>query len=191
MIHFEPDNEKQNGIFHYITNKYSTTFPSILTVYADPYSEYCELYTSIREDSHTRFLTPLGGYPDLFVHINKFKIRITHFAIRYTNGYYYTKSWDLYDYTEGKNVLIGSTTIEECGTGKNCNSDFIKIVPTTNQPIVNSLYFNAGNRSDGRNIGEYKSIEVYGYLFFESLNTCLKDYMHLRNLLISGIINSF
>ena len=164
MRYFQPNTEKQNGIFNYLSKSNSHNLSYYVTIFAHPRLEDCELYTAIHEDSYDRFRSNDDEDSDIFIHINYYKIKITHFAIHYIKQYFYTTSWSVYDQTHAKNNLIGTTDITECGTNSNCNSEFIKIVPTTDQPIIDTLFFDPGLRSDEYNIAEFKSLEIYGYL---------------------------
>ena len=84
MQYFQPNLVKQNGIFNYIISTYSSNFSWFITLSAHPRNGFCELYTAIFEDKYTRFLTPNGEDPDIFIHLNEYKVKITHFAIHYT-----------------------------------------------------------------------------------------------------------
>ena len=184
MQYFQPNLVKQNGIFNYIISTYSSNFSWFITLSAHPRNGFCELYTAIFEDKYTRFLTPNGEDPDIFIHLNEYKVKITHFAIHYTESYCYTKAWNIYDNTNGKHDLIGSINIGEmeCGTDVTCNSNFIKIVPTIKQPLIDTLHFDTGLRSDGYNIAEFKSIEIYGYLFHNyAIRTCEQQLYYIKH----------
>ena len=174
MKYFQPNYEKQDGIFNYLISQYPDNYSWFINLLAHPRSDTCELYTAIREDGYTRFLSERGK-GDLYIHLNQFQVKITHFAIKYARSYCFTKKWDVYDYTLNKYKHIASTEITDdvCGQDIKCNSDSIKIVPIRKHQVINTLYFKAGIRSDGVTESEFKSFEIYGYLYDNyPLNEC-------------------
>ena len=71
------------------------------------------------------------------------------------------------------NVLLSKEAFSDCGNSERCSDERIQIFETTSNPLLRSLkYEQIGNRSDGMKLIEFKSIEIYGTLIFDS--KCLK-----------------
>ena len=181
-----PKYHEQKGLFYRIKQLKGSQLYNFVKVVGHPND--CNYSTnSIIDDIYEiRYLSALNE-SDIEISFPSFPLKITHVAIKALKGYFYTKSFNVYN--SFNNELIGSISLTEaCVTSPGCNSTVIVVNKTISNPIVSSLKFELSERSDKHSNAEFKSIELYGELLTECYET--RARMKNHNILLCILIIS-
>ena len=166
----------QRGVFYFLLKKYQENNSTYVNVYSNPINTYGYVYTPIDDITPLekgRFVAPRQ---DIYVHLSFYRVRLSHITVLNLKPYSYTKYWEVYDYSDGKTNCIANITVNNCDN-KTYKEDVISFQAIDSNPLINTLVFRPGERSDNTTNIEVKSFEIYGDLYYYKAQTC-KSSLH-------------
>ena len=183
---FEPDETKQNGVFKYLYNRFGNNIKNYIEIYGTN-SQDSSLFAIVNDSYNGRYYSAENASLNFLLVFRKFSVKITHYAMRCLDNYCFSKEWNIYDCTKNANVNISNGKFTQCGTSNRCSGEQIQIYETKSNSLIRSLkYEQVGPRTNNIYRIEFKSMEIYGTLIFDS--ECLKTYPHSSRIRVSLIL---
>ena len=183
-MQFLPNYNEQKGIFNYIIQKYKSNNSSYISIFGAVDTSESSLYNFVDDSLQGRFKSVLDTN-EISIQLHHFKVKITHYAVRLTSNYYFSREWQIYDITRGKEDLLAQNKVTKCQSTQTnfyCNQNVIELFETSLNPYINALRFRqVGTRSDGLQKVELKSLEIYGYLSYIDHSHC-RDHVYYHSL---------